>query len=325
MSFDCSRFTFNAWHDFLGVVMQQGRVQLDADWNEFSTQLLRRIQAGTLDTFGEPVVPRVTPNGFLIMADGGALSIGVGRIYVDGLLAENHGAAPLQWDPLLAEQSGTVALNYTAQPYYPQPPDLPGGGPHLVYLDVWQREVTYLQYPELVEKAVGVDTTARLQTVWQVKLLKEVGTEDCTTPDEDILVWAAATVPSGARLTTSTGAVDETPNPCLVPPSGGYRGLENQLYRVEIHNGGNTAAATFKWSRDNATVASRVSHINAARDSIVVDSLGRDSVLGFSDGDWVEVTDDVRELHGLPGAMARIATKTIWPCTPMLGSQEWFV
>jgi len=50
MSFDCSRFTFNAWHDFLGVVMQQGRVQLDADWNEFSSQLLRRIQAGTLDT-----------------------------------------------------------------------------------------------------------------------------------------------------------------------------------------------------------------------------------------------------------------------------------
>lgn len=307
MSFDCSRFTFNVWHDFLGVVMQQGRVQLDADWNEFSSQLLRRIQAGTLDTFGEPVVPRVTPNGFHIEAAGGAITIGVGRIYVDGLLAENHGAAPLQWDPLLAEQSGSVALNYTAQPYYPQPPALPDGGPHLVYLDVWQREVTYLQYPDLVEKAVGVDTTARLQTVWQVKLLEEVGTEDCTTPEEDIPGWATATAPSGARLTTSTGAVDETPNPCLVPPSGGYRGLENQLYRVEIHDGGNTAAATFKWSRDNATVASRVSHINAARDRIAVDSLGRDSVLGFADGDWVEVTDDHRELHGLPGAMARIA------------------
>ena len=27
MSFDSSRFTFNSWNDFLGVVMQQGRVQ----------------------------------------------------------------------------------------------------------------------------------------------------------------------------------------------------------------------------------------------------------------------------------------------------------
>ena len=25
MTFDTSRFTFNSWHDFLGVVMQQGQ------------------------------------------------------------------------------------------------------------------------------------------------------------------------------------------------------------------------------------------------------------------------------------------------------------
>ena len=306
MSFDCSRFTFNAWHDFLGVVMQQGRVQLDADWNEFVAQLMRRIQAGTLDTFGQPVVPRVTPDGFRIEAAGGALTIGVGRLYADGVLAENHGAAPLLWDALLAEQTGSVALDYSAQPYYPLPPALPGGGPHLVYLDVWQREVTHLQYPDLVEKAVGVDTTARLQTVWQVKLLPDVGAALCATPDEEIPGWTEATAPSGARLTTSTGAVADTPNPCLIPPSGGYKGLENQLYRVEIHHGGDMATATFKWSRDNATVASRVSHINAARDRLVVDSIGRDEVLGFNDGDWIEVTDDVRELHGEPGVMARI-------------------
>ena len=38
------------------------------------------------------------------------------------------------------------------------PPDLTGG-PHLMYVDVWQRDFTYLQDPGLVEKAVGVDTT----------------------------------------------------------------------------------------------------------------------------------------------------------------------
>ena len=58
MSFDGSRFTFDPWNDFAGVVMQQGRVQLDSDWNEWLGELGRRIRAGTLDTFGRAVVPR---------------------------------------------------------------------------------------------------------------------------------------------------------------------------------------------------------------------------------------------------------------------------
>ncbi|MDN0075080.1 DUF6519 domain-containing protein [Crenobacter sp. SG2303] len=320
MSFDCSRFTFNSWNDFLGVVMQQGRVQLDADWNEFVSQLIRRIQAGTLDTFEQTVVPRVTPDGFRIDFNDGELTIGVGRIYVDGILAENHGAAPKKWDPRLAEQTGRDAINYTQQPYYyPKPLSLPEGEPFLVYLDVWQREVTYLQHPELVEKAVGVDTTARLQTVWQVKVLSKIGSALCDTPDKDVPRWSDVIRPSAARLTTSTGSVAASPNPCLIPPSGGYKGLENQLYRVEIHDDGVMGKATFKWSRDNGTVQSLISQINAARNRIVVDTVGRDALLRFSDGDWVEITDDVRELHGEPGEMRRIklgggvddATRTI--------------
>ena len=59
MSFDLSRIRFDVRRDFLGVVMQQGRVQLDADWNEWVAQLARRIQAGSLDTYGGNVVPRV--------------------------------------------------------------------------------------------------------------------------------------------------------------------------------------------------------------------------------------------------------------------------
>ena len=191
MSFDCSRFSFQPWNDFFGVVMQQGRVQLDSDWNEWVAELSRRLQAGTMDTLGRAVVPRTTPEGFHILATGGQLSIGPGRIYVDGILAENHGGTPLQWDPALAELEGTTALSFFAQPYLPfnatnqpAPADIfnrPAltGGPQLVYLDVWQREVTHWQYPDLVEKAVGVDTTTRLQTVWQVKLLSNIGNATC--------------------------------------------------------------------------------------------------------------------------------------------------
>ena len=306
MSFDLSRIRFDARKDFLGVVMQQGRVQLDADWNEWVAQLSRRLQAGTLDTFGGTVVPRTTPDGFRIEAAGGGLSIGPGRIYVDGLLAENHGAPPNIWDPQLAGLAGSAPVAYDAQPYYPNPEALPAGGPHLVYVDVWQREVTALQAPALIEQAVGVDTTGRLQTVWQVKLLPNVGNADCSTPDENLPGWVEATRASGARLSTATGVPDFEPDPCEVPPAAGYRGLENQLYRVEVHTGGAPGTATFKWSRDNATVASRVTHINPARDRLVVQSVGRDDHLRFNNGDWVEVTDDWRELHQLPGVMCRI-------------------
>ena len=334
MSFDLSRFTFRPWRDFLGVVMQQGRVQLDADWNELVSQIVRRVQVGALDTYAQTggfetearaVVPRSTPDGFRIEAAGGALTIGVGRIYVDGVLAENHGAAPLAWDPRLAEEVGGTAVAYTAQPYYPDPPELPGGGPHLVYLDVWQRELTYLQEPELLEKAVGVDTTARLQTVWQVKVLPGIGGADCATPDAGVTGWDDVIRPSGARLTTSTAAVNVAPNPCLVPPSGGYKGLENQLYRVEIHDGGAVGTATFKWSRDNGSVQTRVNQIDPSLDRLVLDMIGRDEVLRFVEGDWVEITDDVRELRGEPGIIRQIkapngvsdATRTIVLAKPL--------
>jgi len=42
MSGDYSRKTFDPLRDFSGVLMQQGRVQLDADWNELVGIISRR-------------------------------------------------------------------------------------------------------------------------------------------------------------------------------------------------------------------------------------------------------------------------------------------
>lgn len=317
MSFDTSRFGFHPWNDYFGVVMQQGRVQLDSDWNEWVAELGRRLQAGTMDTVGRAVVPRTTPEGFHILAGGGAVTIGVGRMYVDGLLAENHGAPPNQWDAHLGELTGSAPVSVLDQPYLPyngasepaptdifNPPAITGG-PHLVYLDVWQRDVTHLQAPDLVEKAVGIDTTGRLQTVWQVKVLQNIGSATCATPDAEVPGWAAVIAPSGGRLSNSTGTVPGDVTPCQIPPAAGYKGLENQLYRVEIHRGGPQATATFKWSRDNATVASRVTEIQGGN-RLVVESIGRDDVLGFHAGEWIEILDDWHELHGIPGRLHRI-------------------
>ncbi len=338
MSFDISRYTFRPRKNFLGVVMQQGRVQLDSDWNEWQSEYSRRLQAGTLDTIGQAVYPASTPNAFRITpgtnsSGNNALLIGAGRYYVDGLLAENHGPKnQAAWDSALAELSGAPAYSttsastdYTQQPYLPGATLPAGNGPFLAYLDVWQRDVTYLEDPDLIDKAVNIDTTGRLQTVWQVKLLdlSNFGsTPDCST---DIPAFDALEQPPAGRLTSGL-VPNATSGPCCLAPNTGYTGQENQMYRVEIHQGGATAplpaggytfplpadTPTFKWSRDNASVETSVSAISTVSTSsgsvsqLIVASLGRDQVLNFGANDWIEITDDVYELNGQPGEIYQI-------------------
>lgn len=316
MAADVSRVRFDPRHDYAGVLLQQGRVLLDADWNELVAVLDRRIRAGIADLdsagpgtgiAGVAVVPRTTPDAFRVSMTGGALRIGRGRMYVDGLLAENHGGGADELDPVLAESRGSADTAYTAQPYRPTPDPLPTTGSHLAYLDVWEREVTALEAPDLIDPGIGVDTTARTQTVWQVKLHALTGgAVTCATPDADIAGWSALTAPSGARLTVDEVPVTAIDDPCELPPSGGYRGVENQTYRVEVHTGGAPGAATFKWSRDNGSVTSAVLEVLTAGTSVRPATLGRDRVLGFADQDWVEITDDHRELDGQPGVVRQI-------------------
>ena len=156
MSSDISRQRFNPANDFNSVLMQQGRVQLDADWNEWNEILDRRWRSETIDIIGRCVVPLETPNGFEIQLSGGAMTIGRGRIYVHGLQAENHGTGDLEFDAVLAESRGLKPIPYEGQPYFPNPTPLPKtGGPHLVYLDVWEREVTAVENPDLLVAAIG--------------------------------------------------------------------------------------------------------------------------------------------------------------------------
>jgi hypothetical protein len=91
----------------------------------------------------------------------------------------------------------------------------------------------------------------------------------------------------------------------MIPAKAGYRSLENQLYRVEIHSGGSSGQATYKWSRDNGSVVTAWTAGTAAGD-LTVTSTGRDAVLGFGPGQWVELTDDSHELNFQPGTLAQI-------------------
>src|SRR5882724_6951034 len=92
MSGDYTRFTFDPSKRYSGVLMQQGRVQLDSDWNEEIDILRRRLRTTTLDTLGPLGVPySVSPDAFSIgwiVGPPADLSIGSGRLYVDGIQIE---------------------------------------------------------------------------------------------------------------------------------------------------------------------------------------------------------------------------------------------
>jgi len=64
MKGDFTRFSFLPENRYQGVRLQQGRVQLDADWNELVELVDRRLRAETTDIVGRAIVPRQTPDGF---------------------------------------------------------------------------------------------------------------------------------------------------------------------------------------------------------------------------------------------------------------------
>ena len=156
MSADFSKVRFNPYLNYAGVELQQGRVLLDADANELVAVLDRRLRALAGDVLGRTTVGANTPDAFKLSLVAGALQIGRGRLYVDGLLAENHGSGAASFDALMGGPSFTEATPIEDQPWLANP-TLPTAGRHLVYLDVWNREVTHLEQPDLVEPAVGVD------------------------------------------------------------------------------------------------------------------------------------------------------------------------
>jgi uncharacterized protein DUF6519 len=295
MKGDFSRIRRSTGTGYTAVLEQQGRVALDADANEqrFIDARLRRTQ--TIDVIGEFGAP-VGDEGFAITVSGNQILIGPGRYYVNGLLAEN--AAQVSYDsqhvPVPSSDPAAAALLAM----------LPTRQTLLaVYLQVWQRLVTALDDQCLREPALGqADTTVREQTVWRV-IARPVTVDFSSQPGPFCPArYGNQPTASTGTLTVTTGASSSDCG-CGPVAAAGYQGVENQLYRVEIHAGSDTGAATFKWSRDNGSMVSAVTGISAAAGGsgsvVQVSSLGPDANLGFGVGQWVELTDDTY-LYGDP-------------------------
>jgi hypothetical protein len=327
MKGDFTRNTFDRSRRYSRVLMQQGRVQLDADWNEQGSIFADSIQRLAADLIG--------PHGGVAGMDGlrvvrdelGDLAIKQGRYYVAGLPCELIAPAP----------AGSVA--YKEQPYRVEVPQgEPANAFSIIYLDVWERHVTYFRDPLVREVALGgPDTATRAQIVWQARTLsgdvdkdedwKTLNTtltdgpapSDATTVDLSNQASAILGARLGRRslpqLRAQARQGEQDEDPCLASPEARYRGEENQLYRVEIHDPGDAAGATFKWDSENGSRIFQITKVAEGSDTYTVElaSLGRDAHRGLATGDWVELIDEHYDLEGLPGVLATV--KAINPAT----------
>lgn len=299
MKGDFSRNTFKKEKHYSKVNIQQGRVQVDADCNEQVDIIQYFERMSLVDVIGQTGAPEDNA-GFEIKpnADGSTYEIGGGRFYVDGIMIEN----------------GRLIESPTEQPDLPQNNDgtslaIPTeDGTYIAYLDVWERHITKLDDAEITESALdGPDTATRNKIIWQVKLLpvtsSPIESIDCKTALSE---WESLILPANGTLKARTRPEITADDPCTIPPGSGYRRLENQLYRIEVHKAGQAdGGATFKWQRDNGTIVVKATDFDEK--TITVTDIGKDNnLLGFNAQQWVEVIDDRHELLNLPGTLAQV-------------------
>jgi hypothetical protein len=380
---DFTRDAFHPAKHFSRVLFQQGRVQLDADWNEQTAILLHYLRSLAADLIGPHGGPAAEgggiANGFLVTlrktltADADFL-IGHGHYYVNGILCEFDSPAfscVVQNKEITLQTTGLKEPNFKIGQYveifddgptfahdffqiknvgnnnnvltldaapsdkyiiakvrpvgtyktqldYPLPDsstiEKDASSQFLVYLDVWERHITYLEDGSCREVALGgADTATRAKVVWQVKtsgVTSGIPDNASELSDGEWRNYVSANLQLAnrgllkARVQPQTTSTD----PCTISPASNYRGPENQLYRVEINNGGKQGTATFKWSRENGSVVFPIVELgtSSGQTTVTLSNLGRDVRLGLTEGDWVEIVDDNAVLQNQAGTLLKV-------------------
>lgn len=306
MKGDFSRVTFDETNRYSRVLMQQGRVLLDADWNESAEIQLHDLRSLARDLIGPHGAPAGEDG-----ADGTGFSVGKlsdakgaevkndfavapGRYYVQGIRCDNP-AAPV--------------CSYRAQP------DLPDDGvpfesakAYLAYLDVWERHITDTEaLTSIDEPALGrADTCTRSRIVWQVRT--RILDPAPATPQDLRETYQkfldALKLGKPGALAARVDKPAEPDSPCLVAPEARFRGTENQLYRVEIHKGG--ARPTFVWSRENGSEIYAVDNVSG--NTITLRGIGLDDRSSLEPDDMVELVDDTYTLLSQAEPLMRVVT-----------------
>ena len=284
---DFSRRTFDPAAGNRAVLLQQGRVVLDADLNEQADITAYQDVARTRDLIGPHGGPAGQPGPFAVVGGDqpwADLRITAGTYYVDGMLCE-CGTRPDGTLWRLTDQPMTPRVRRADDPSTARPVNPEPHGRQLVYLDVWERAVGSDEDPTLPDPALGgADTAVRARTSWQVRTR---ALADGESPDQAIAAL------SGPRPTMTAQ---------LVPGDTATRRLDNQLYRVQVFQGGDEPLVL--WSRDNGNVVARL--LSIVDTQLTVDRLGRDDETSLASGDLIELTSTDFELEPAGRYLARI-------------------
>jgi hypothetical protein len=326
---------------FSQMLFHQGRVMLPSELNENGAIFQYYLRQFIMDFVGKHW--RAGADSFNIGIDKKTFKISKGHFYVDGILCVNE--VDCFYSP--KDEETVQPMFPTPEWGKIKDEDLPKD--FAVYLECWERHVNWIQRPQIREVALGGrDTSSRLEIAWQVRLLTSELAKSYVTDITDalekrsqkpnkIIQTINGTVNNFKKKLNSSQQADhcnatqdllellddadpklrvwakksaDAAEPCSISPDAQYRGLENQLYRVEIHrpgvvrvgNGSMQPKPSFKWSRENGSVVFRIikvkSSLSSIKDENVInlivdlDILGRDNRYGLCVNDWVELTND---------------------------------
>jgi hypothetical protein len=159
-----SRNTFDPLKNYVAVRLQQGVPVLDADWNELNDVTRQELYDTFSLTFTDGVQPhsfdlevgfRQEPNDFSVLA--GAALIQGRPVRVRNNLRYS---TQLWTDPNRAARDGVAVIPPLTTPTgsATTPPRT-----DIVYLDIWEREVGSAEDVNLINPAIGVETSVRLK------------------------------------------------------------------------------------------------------------------------------------------------------------------
>jgi hypothetical protein len=264
---DISRKLFEPAKRYFGAVYQQGRVTLDSDQNEgamLAAEELRRLVAEAICGGGSPNV------GFLVGevspapvpgVEGGPgtfnFTIAAGSFYLGGQRYDWG-----EGETFLGQSDWLQIVLDGELPVPPSDADLANGPRHdLVWLEASEECVTATEDSEILERAVGIDTTARRRRARRVHVAtgtaadcaEALAAELAQIAGNRVFDPATGELVSPSRLTVAFDPAGVADDPCKPAARAGYLGADNQAFRVQV-----TAPGRFIWGANNASPLYRV-------------------------------------------------------------------
>jgi hypothetical protein len=287
MAADRARVSYDPSRKWRGLVAQQGRVTVEADWNEaaaIGAEGGRKLTLDVVGTVGTPdggyVVTAVpagsppasvpgsppasvagSPPGSPPASVPGDLAIGPGTLYLGGERLDLNAPVSYSVQP--------DWLDHSTDPLWTPPAVPASAGPsyELVYLLASEQEVSAVEDPALADVALGGPDTMARQRIRQRFVRRPSQSASC------FGAWTALVNSlggAGLRFDPASMMIESTTTlqvsftsagpagPCQPAATGGYLGAENQMIRVTVTSMDASGVPTIAWGFDDASFLYRV-------------------------------------------------------------------